>query len=70
MQGLLCHSEDSNGRLRLAQLVVDADESLHSSPRGGRVLVLLVVQRLGKGVALLSESAQRPEGSSIDLSGV
>ncbi len=65
MQGLLRHGQDSDGCLRLTQLVVDADESLHSSPGGGCVLILLVVQRLGKGVALLSEGAQRPERQQI-----
>ena len=52
--------EDADGRFRLAQLVVDADERLHSSVGAGRVLQLLVVQRLGERMALLRQSAQRP----------
>ena len=57
---LLCQGEDAYSRLRLPQLVVDADESLHSGFRAAGVLVLLVVQRLGKGMALLSQRTQSP----------
>ena len=57
---LLRQGEDTDSSLGLAQLVVDADESLHSGFRAAGVLVLLVVQRLGKGMALLSQRTQSP----------
>jgi len=60
VQVLLRLGEDADGGLRLAQVVVDADQRLHR--RAGRLVVLqlLVVQRLGERVALLSQRAQRP----------
>ena len=55
---LLCQSEDANCSFRLAQMVVDADEGLNCSFRAAGILMLLVVQRLGKGMALLGQRSQ------------
>lgn len=44
-------------RLRLPELVVDVDERLNGSGGGGGELHLLVVEGLGKGVALLGQGA-------------
>jgi len=50
---LLSQSEDADSSFRLAQVVVDADEGLHCRLWAALVLMLLVMQRLGKRVALL-----------------
>jgi len=50
---LLGQSEDADSSFRLTKVVVDADERFHCRLRAALVLMLLVVQRLGKGVALL-----------------
>lgn len=57
---LLSKSQDANSSFRLAQVVVDADERLHSSFRAAGILMLLVVQSFCKGVALLSQRTQSP----------
>ena len=61
---LLGNSQDANRSLRLAQVVVDADEGLHRRLGAALVLQLLVVQRLGECVALLCQGAQRPAQES------
>ncbi len=53
MKVLLGQSEDADSSFRLTKVVVDADERFHCRLRAALVLMLLVVQRLGKGVALL-----------------
>ena len=60
--------QDADGGLRLAQLVVDADERLHSRVRASRILQLLVMQRLGESMALLRKRAQSPAHISNDAS--
>ena len=71
MQVLLSQRENSNSSLRLPQVVVDADEGLNCSLRAALVLVLLVVQRLSKGMALLCQGTKRPgetqQGKSLLL---
>lgn len=61
-QGALRNGEDANSCFRLPQLVVDGDEGLHRGLGRAAKLQLLVVQRLGEGVALLRQRAQRPAG--------
>mmetsp|Transcript_32711 Transcript_32711/g.92784 ORF Transcript_32711/g.92784 Transcript_32711/m.92784 type:complete len:377 (+) Transcript_32711:2905-4035(+) len=58
LQMLLSVLEHAHSSLRLPQLVVDGDERLDAVMWGCLELQLLVVQRLGKGVALLREGAQ------------
>ena len=53
MKVLLSQSENADSSFRLAQVVVDADEGFYCRLRAALVLMLLVVQRLGKGMALL-----------------
>lgn len=57
---LLGNSQDADSSLWLAQVVVDADEGLHCRLWAALVLQLLVVQGLGKRVALLCQGTQRP----------
>lgn len=52
--------KNAAGRLRLPQLVVDADEGLHRRLRRRRKFQLFVVQCLCKGMALLGQGTQRP----------
>ena len=52
--------QDADGGLRLAQLIVDADERLHSRVCASRILKLLVMQRLGKSMAFLRKRTQGP----------
>lgn len=57
---LLGHSEHSDGSFRLAELVVDGNESLHRRLRVRYELLLLIVQCLSKGVTLFRQGTQRP----------
>lgn len=56
VQVLLSQGENANSGLRLAQVVIDADQSLHCRLRTALILMLLVVQGLGKRMALLGQS--------------
>ena len=58
MQLLLRQGQNPDGRLWLAQVVVDTDQCLYCSLWAALVLMLFVVQRLGKGMALLRQSTQ------------
>ena len=60
--------QDADGSLRLTQLIVDADERLHSRVCTSRILKLLVMQRLGESMALLRKRTQSPAHSLNDTS--
>mmetsp|Transcript_40692 Transcript_40692/g.104165 ORF Transcript_40692/g.104165 Transcript_40692/m.104165 type:complete len:708 (-) Transcript_40692:575-2698(-) len=67
VQVLLRVLEHADRGLRLAQVVVDGDERLDGAVRVALELHLLVVQRLGKRVALLRQRAQGARVKRQDL---
>ena len=60
MKVLLSQGKDADSSFWLAQVIVDADQRLHCSFWAALVLMLLVVQRLGKCMTLLSQCPQSP----------
>ena len=68
VQVVLGDGQDADGGLRLAQLVVDADERLDRGLGRGRKLQLLVVEGLRERVALLRERAQGPAHEPLRIS--
>ena len=61
MQVLLSQGQNPDSSLRLAQVIVDADQGFNCSLGAALVLMLFVVQSFGKGMALLCQSTKRPE---------
>ena len=60
MQHSLSVCQDAVGGVGQAQIVVDGDQGLHGGLGVALKFQLPVVQRLGVGMALLCQGAQRP----------